>query len=322
MKEVNSLRAFSEKVKKIEGEFKKEIEPFRSALWKYCYKLTGSPWDAEDLVQETLLKSLSMLPKVHQQMNIKSYLFRVATNHWIDQYRKKKMTMNEGYEIDWIQDSSIDPVYHRLENLDFILRVLSPKQFVSLILVDVFLFKASEAAEIIGTNQGAVYANVNRARKLLQEIQQNDHKKEKMKSSSESIIHYNKSMKLLLEGFSKKDPKLIATLLDDHVVTEITHAGIEFGKGETEKNSLKDWHEVVLQQGQIFAEYKMLWGMPVVAEYELKEDGSYLNNIHYIEFEEDKITHWKFYCFSWDLMNAAAKELDVQLNAIYFYHIY
>ncbi|WP_026693350.1 sigma factor [Peribacillus kribbensis] len=65
----NNLSFLGEDLRRIEKEYKEKIEPYRKDLWYYCYRLTNSPWDAEDLVQETLLKSLSMLSKVFQELN-------------------------------------------------------------------------------------------------------------------------------------------------------------------------------------------------------------------------------------------------------------
>lgn len=55
------LQLIGEDSKDIWARFWAVIEPFRHQLWHYCLKLTGSPWDAEDLLQDTLLKSFAAL---------------------------------------------------------------------------------------------------------------------------------------------------------------------------------------------------------------------------------------------------------------------
>ncbi|WP_026693349.1 hypothetical protein [Peribacillus kribbensis] len=129
-------------------------------------------------------------------------------------------------------------------------------------------------------------------------------------------------MDVLLEGFRNKDPGLIASLLHEDVVTEITHAGVEYGRKETIKNSLRDWLETCQAKGDIFPYYYRLWGKNVVVEIEQRHDGLCLNNIHSFEDEEDRIVRWKFYCFSWELLNLAAEELGLKLNAENFQHIF
>jgi DNA-directed RNA polymerase specialized sigma24 family protein len=44
-------------------EYNRTIEPFRSSLWNYCLSITGSSWDADDLVQETLTKTYLLMDK-------------------------------------------------------------------------------------------------------------------------------------------------------------------------------------------------------------------------------------------------------------------
>jgi RNA polymerase sigma-70 factor (ECF subfamily) len=321
LSEINSL---GNEIRKVESIFKQEIEPYRTDLWKYCLKLTRSPWDAEDLVQETLLKAFSVLAKLFQPINTKAYLFKIATNLWIDHKRNPIETLLS-FEDQMLYDYNSLNNFTVIENLDLLVKYLTPTQYVGLILADVFLFKGKEIAEIMATSEGAVHTNLSRARQVLktQAVSVSLKYNEKKLKPIKDHINTNPTIELLLEGFRKKDPQLIASLLADNVVTDITHSGIEFGKEETKKNSLRDWTEIVLQQGEVISEYVELWGRPVILELEKKQDNIlYLNNIHYIEVSEDKISYWKFYCFSWDLINLAADELGVRLNATYFYHIF
>jgi len=317
---VENLNSLSNDLRKIEQEFKQKIEPYRSELWNYCYKLTRSPWDAEDLVQDTLLRSLSVLAKIFQPLNTRAYLFKIATNLWIDQLRKQKH-INLSLDDVVVNEKDSSKEFLVMENVDFLVRYLTPNQYVTLILSDVLQFKGSEVAEILSTSEGAVYTNLNRARNKMREY----HNSPKQKSDVPSIreLPINPTIDLLLKGFRDKNPKLIASVLDENVMTDITHSGLEMGKNETEKNSLKEWTEIVQKQQMIVSQYIELWGRDVIVEFERKFDNKlYLNNIHFFELVEGKVSYWKFYCFSWDLMNMAAKELNVELNAQYFYHIF
>src|SRR6478609_10451689 len=69
--------------------FCQSFEPVRPELYRYCRHLTRSPWDAEDLVQDTLARALVTLgamlkPEIE---NPRAWLFRVATNLYIDRTR-------------------------------------------------------------------------------------------------------------------------------------------------------------------------------------------------------------------------------------------
>ncbi|WP_078555985.1 RNA polymerase sigma factor [Bacillus alkalicellulosilyticus] len=316
---VDNLNNLSINLRNLERDFKEKIEPYRSDLWRYCYSLTRSPWDAEDLVQDTLLKSFSILSKLYQPVKTKSILFKIATNLFIDQKRKDKH-LNFSENDEFVNNIPFDDDLQLLENIDFLVTSLTSMQYVVLILSDVFKYKGKEIAEIVGTTEGAIYTNLSRAREQLRNGKKKEGQKNKTKNRD---IEYNKAIDILLEGFRSKDPTLISSILDENVVTDITHSGIEFGSDETKNNSLKDWYEIVQTQHIDVSEYKMLWGRPVIIELEKKHDNQlYLNNVHYIETVNGKITYWKFYCFSWDLMEMVSKELKVNLNAEYFYHIF
>lgn len=317
---IDNLNFLGNDLRNIEREFKQKIEPYRSELWNYCFKLTRSPWDAEDLVQDTLLKSLSVLAKIFQPLNTRAYLFKIATNLWIDQLRKQKY-LNLSLDDVILDDKETSNEFLLMEHLDLLVRNLSPTQYVALILSDVLQFKGNEVAEIMSTSEGAVYTNLSRARNKMRhyiKLESNSKETRTLKN-----LLANTTIDLLLKGFRDKNPELIASLLDEYVVTDITHSGLEMGKNETEKNSLRDWAEIVRKQHVIVSEYVELWGRPVIVELEKKQDNKlYLNNIHYFELVGGKVTYWKFYCFSWDLMSMAAKELNVDMNAKYFYHIF
>ena len=66
------------------------VAPFRPELHRYCLGLCGNLWDAEDLVQDALLRGFGTLGAVHQRnANPRGYLVRIATNLWIDRARRR-----------------------------------------------------------------------------------------------------------------------------------------------------------------------------------------------------------------------------------------
>jgi RNA polymerase sigma-70 factor (ECF subfamily) len=69
--------------------FLDDLVPFRPDLHRYCRRLTGSVWDAEDLVQDALLRVFGLMGKVDAGLgDPRAYLIRTATNLWIDQMRR------------------------------------------------------------------------------------------------------------------------------------------------------------------------------------------------------------------------------------------
>ncbi|MBM7838877.1 RNA polymerase sigma-70 factor (ECF subfamily) [Alkalihalobacillus xiaoxiensis] len=304
-------------LKKLEFQFKQTIEPYRSDLWKYCFTLTRSPWDAEDLVQETLLKAFSMLTKVYQPIQPKAYLMKIATNLWIDQWRREQKRSQYDHEH-VLNGATEEQGFTVLENLEILMTHLSPKQYVALVLSDVFDCKAKEVAELIGTSENAVTTNVHRAR---QKLRKQSDWTEVVLPPTRRVEPNSRLFQLLLDGFKSKDPKIIASVLNENVVTDIIHSGYEMGKDETENQSLQDWAEIVRNHHEVKAEYVELWGRYVLIEYDKKKDNQlYLTNIHTFNDNDGEITLWRFYCFSWDFMQLAAKELEVELGAAYFYN--
>src|SRR5438128_12695318 len=67
------------------------LVPLRPALYGYCRRLAGNVWDAEDLVQDTLLRGFGhwgvTYPKIREP---RAYLLRTATNVWIDTLRRRE----------------------------------------------------------------------------------------------------------------------------------------------------------------------------------------------------------------------------------------
>src|SRR5215468_11526914 len=67
------------------------LVPVRPALHGYCRRLTGNLWDAEDLVQDTLVRAFAQWGVTHPAIrDPRSYLLRTATNVWIDTLRRRE----------------------------------------------------------------------------------------------------------------------------------------------------------------------------------------------------------------------------------------
>lgn len=94
--EIDTLQALGRPVEEARRAFLRLIEPHRPDLWRYCLRLTGSAWDAEDLVQETLMKAFARLTW-WEPVDARPYLFRIASNTWIDGLRRQRI---ETLELD------------------------------------------------------------------------------------------------------------------------------------------------------------------------------------------------------------------------------
>ncbi|MGV3464646.1 MAG: RNA polymerase sigma factor [Heyndrickxia sp.] len=306
------LQMIGEDSKQIWNKYWNLIQPFRNDLWYYCLKLTGSPWDAEDLIQDTILKSfasLSALSHREQSLKTKAFLFRVATNHWLDQCRKKGMQLDEIQEISSEED--ITEYMEVKEAIEILIHHLAPRQAVVFILMESFRFKAKEVAELLATTEGAVHAMLNRARRKLKSIIPHDFSKKKELTHSLN----SKAIKEFMDKYNRKDFKGLAEMLIDEATYSFVEMGsTEYGKETITKYSLNP--EKVRNHENIFVYSRRLWKMDAIVFVEKTSNGERLFDINTIEWNNGKIERWKCYYFCREFMQFAAKELNMPLAPI------
>jgi RNA polymerase sigma-70 factor, ECF subfamily len=166
------------------------LEQYRHELTGYCYRMLGSPFEAEDAVQETMLRAWRGLDRFEGRAALKSWLYRIATNVCLDalsgrERRARPMdlgpaqaplleNLNTRAEATWIQPlpDPADAVESKETiRLAFVaaLQHLPPKQRASLILCEVLHWQASEVAELLETSVASVNSALQRARATLAE---------------------------------------------------------------------------------------------------------------------------------------------------------
>jgi RNA polymerase sigma-70 factor, ECF subfamily len=180
-------------------DFTATAEPYRRELLAHCYRMTGSLHDAEDLVQETLLRAWKAYDRFEGKSSVRTWLHRIATNTCLtaleNRRRRPLLTglgapssdptaqLVEGAEVPWLEpfpESASDPAdpativgSRESVRLAFVaaLQHLSPRQRAVLVLRDVLQWKAAEVAEAIGTSTAAVNSLLQRARAQLDAAQ-------------------------------------------------------------------------------------------------------------------------------------------------------
>ena len=142
-------------------------EPLRPELYRYCRHLTRSPWDAEDLAQDALLRAFATLGQMGEApAHPRAWLLRVASNLWIDRVRRRRPEQPLSEELTGATES--EPMASR-EAAGTLLTRLAPQERAALVLKDVFALSLEEVAEVLSTSAGAVKAALHRARSKLLE---------------------------------------------------------------------------------------------------------------------------------------------------------
>jgi RNA polymerase sigma-70 factor, ECF subfamily len=178
------------------GELEQQLEEQRKALTGYCYRMLGSPFEAEDAVQETMLRAWRGFDHFEGRAALRSWLFRIATNVCLDMLKgrdRRALPMDFGParepveaslrtrpEVTWIEpilDSALageaDPadvaVAHETIKLAFVaaLQHLPPRQRAVLILCEVLRWQASEVGQLLDTSVASVNSALQRARATL-----------------------------------------------------------------------------------------------------------------------------------------------------------
>jgi len=165
-----------------------ELEQYRRELTGYCYRMLASPFEAEDAVQETMIRAWRAYERFEGRSALRSWLYRIATNVCFDllngrERRPRPMdlgpagapvleNLNVPAEVTWLQPmpDSLLPEEAAIEResvrLAFVaaLQHLPPRQRAALILAEVLRWQASEIAELLETSVASVSSALQRAR--------------------------------------------------------------------------------------------------------------------------------------------------------------
>ena len=146
-----------------------QVLEFLPAVRAFARSLTRNRTEADDLVQETLLKALSNMDKFDPGTNLRAWLFTILRNTYYTEIRKRRRE-NDGMAALAQQDSNIGPSQEwsaTLTSLKDALALLPDDQREALGLVGAAGLSYEEAAEVCGCALGTIKSRVNRARAKL-----------------------------------------------------------------------------------------------------------------------------------------------------------
>ncbi len=219
-----------------------DLEPFRRELTGYCYRMLGSGFEAEDAVQETMLRAWRNAGRFEGRSSVRTWLYRIATNVCIDmrrhvQRRARPMEMGPASppeesrlgpmlpEATWVTPvpdarvvpESADPAeiaqYRESIRLAFVtaLQHLPARQRAALILCEVLRWQVAEVAELLSTSVPAVNSALQRARATLADLPSRGRQQALGDADAELLARY-------VEAFESYDIDRLVTLLHEDAV--------------------------------------------------------------------------------------------------------
>lgn len=296
----------TEQVRHARRVFEAEVQPLRDALWRYCHGLTGSLWDTEDLVQETMQKAFAQLGGVWQPLNTRAYLFRIASNAWIDHWRRE--VHGELIELtpDLVApDTGVDVRIQAHEALSRMVRLLTPLQRAVFLLCDTLDFKAPEVASLLGTSTGAVKAALHRARRTLAGSAPANEEPERARFSQQAM---EPLVEKFVAAFDARDPDAIAALMDEAAVTTIVGSAVEFGREFSRTNSLAEWAAEPERQ---WARPGVVHGRDVLFILASVEDSTCLYSVIELTHDGSRIRAMKNFFYCPELLQHVANDLEM-----------
>nr|WSZ98022.1 sigma-70 family RNA polymerase sigma factor [Streptomyces sp. NBC_00857] len=217
-----------------------QLEKYRTELTGYCYRMLGSAFEAEDAVQDTMVRAWRGFEKFEGRSSLRSWLYRIATNVCLDMLnagnrRARPMDLTaptpmaqaqlsarpenvwlepvpDGRVLPSVADPAETAVSRETIRLAFVaaLQHLPPKQRAVLILREVLAWKASEVAELLDTTVASVNSALQRARATLAESPPD---------ATDAAAELDEEQKALLEryvvAFEGYDMKALTALLHD-----------------------------------------------------------------------------------------------------------
>jgi RNA polymerase sigma-70 factor (ECF subfamily) len=157
----------------VPAELERSFEELRPELTGYAYRMLGSPFEAEDAVQETFIRAWRAYEGFEGRSSLRSWLYRIATNVSLDMLNgreRRARPMDLGPALEPVPDPAVLTENRETTRLAIIaaLQHLPPRQRAVLILCEVLRWRASEVAELLETSVASVNSALQRARATLE----------------------------------------------------------------------------------------------------------------------------------------------------------
>jgi RNA polymerase sigma-70 factor (ECF subfamily) len=275
-------------------------------LYRYCRFLTQNPWDAEDLVQDALARAFVTLGGLTQApSNPRAWLFRVASNHWINQVKRSREILVTPPE----QTVESDPRGAR-EAAGSLVARLAPQERTAVVLKEVFDFSLEEIADTLSTTVGAVKAALHRGRGKLAEPDDGP-----VAKTPPPVLD------AFCAAFNARDIDRLTALLLDNVTLEFPGLHTDFGTeaarralGTTMAHShvfiLPEWRQAIIEATARF-EIRSHRGQLLVLAWWQHADGEAVRAFSLVECDGDRISRMRTYFHTPEAIAEVCRELGL-----------
>jgi len=148
------------------SKFESLVRAYAAELYRYAYWLARERFSAEDLVQETFARAWNARESLRDDRAAKSWLYTILRNEHARLYEKKRLDIDDGFDIDTLPDTAGGRALESLEMRD-VLKTLPPTYREPLLLQTLGGFSCAEIAQMMGISEGAVMTRLTRARLAL-----------------------------------------------------------------------------------------------------------------------------------------------------------
>jgi len=295
------------------------LAPLRPDLHRYCRRLTGNVWDAEDLVQDTLLRAFGQLGLIHHRIQSPlAYLLRTASHAWIDRARR---VAAEARALEHALPGSAEapPADRAAETRDAtatLLERLAPQERAALVLKDVFDLSLDEIARMLATSVGAVKSALHRGRARLRDAESQDEAASQRPRPSAALVDR------FVAAYNAGDKAGLVALMLDGGQVENVGCGLEFGRDQFPRED--GWfHKAVYGHPAWPAEFQydatrmeraIYEGEPIALGLVVRRGREALEQVLRIEERDDGIARLRGYAFCPETMRAVGEALGVRVR--------
>jgi RNA polymerase sigma-70 factor (ECF subfamily) len=257
-----------------ESSFERLVQPRRGELHAHCYRMLGSVHDAEDALQEALLRAWRGLPKFEGRSSLRSWLYRIATNAcldavqrrpkrvlpvdygpasdphdgpggpvvesvWIEPYPDETLAVEDGYaapEARYDQREAVELAFVAA------LQHLPANQRAALIMREVLGFSAKETAESLDTTTASVNSALQRARKTMEEKTPEQSQQATLGSLGDDRVR--ELVESYVDAWQREDIDEVVSMLAEDATFSMPPLRTWYGGPEGRRASLTDFMHV------------------------------------------------------------------------------